>query len=93
MHAGCSGDSRRTTLVKAETLGWINERLRQPESQSEDFTLMVILHLLAGEMWNCNEKTLRIHEKGIARFITHRGGMHFYKGKHHTTPITEVAAA
>ena len=57
MHAGCSGDSRRTTLIKSETLGWINERLRDPATQSEDFTLMVILHLLAGEM--CTEISLQ----------------------------------
>ncbi|KAF2734208.1 hypothetical protein EJ04DRAFT_437617, partial [Polyplosphaeria fusca] len=76
MHAGCSGDSKRTVLVKSETIGWINERLRSPETQYEDFTLMVILHLLAGEMWSCNEKTLRIHESGVARLIVQRGGMH-----------------
>lgn len=75
MHAGCSGDSKRTALIKNETLGWINERLRNSATQFEDSTLMVILHLLAGEMWNCNEKTLRIHQSGIARLITHRGGM------------------
>jgi hypothetical protein len=75
MHAGCSGDSKRTVLVKGETIGWINERLRDPELRSADFTLMVILHLLAGEMWSCNEKTLQIHQSGVARLITHRGGL------------------
>ncbi|KAF2269056.1 hypothetical protein CC78DRAFT_336276 [Lojkania enalia] len=75
MHAGCSGDSKRTALVKGETISWINERLARTGSPYEDFTVMVILHLLAGEMWSCNEKTLRIHEGGLARLITQRGGM------------------
>ncbi|KAL6707108.1 hypothetical protein ACN47E_004860 [Coniothyrium glycines] len=40
-----------------------------------DATLMVILHLLAGEMWNCNESTLNIHEAGVGRSIHARGGI------------------
>ncbi|KAF2016776.1 hypothetical protein BU24DRAFT_409847 [Aaosphaeria arxii CBS 175.79] len=75
MHAGCSGDSKRTALVKSETIGWINERLGHPEHQFSDATLMVILHLLAGEMWSSNEKTLRIHQTGISRLISLRGGL------------------
>ncbi|KAF2179054.1 hypothetical protein K469DRAFT_597534, partial [Zopfia rhizophila CBS 207.26] len=76
MNAGFSGDSKRTALVKTEVIGFINERLRNPATQFEDLTLMVILHLLAGEMWSANEKTLRIHESGVARLIYQRGGMH-----------------
>ncbi|KAF2006209.1 hypothetical protein P154DRAFT_422900 [Amniculicola lignicola CBS 123094] len=75
MHAGCSGDSKRTVLVKSESIGFINERLSDHKTQFEDATLMVILHLLAGEMWSCNEKTIRIHQTGIARLISARGGM------------------
>jgi hypothetical protein len=90
MHAGCSGDSKRTVLVKGETIGWINERLRNPARQFEDFTLMVILHLLAGEMWSCNEKTLQIHESGVARLIIARGGMDKLGGG---GSMAEVAAA
>ncbi|KAF2711079.1 hypothetical protein K504DRAFT_376174 [Pleomassaria siparia CBS 279.74] len=75
MHAGINGDSKRTVLIKKETMGWLNERLRHPVEQSEDLTLIAILHLVAGEMWNCNEKTLHIHQSGIARLISHRGGM------------------
>lgn len=90
MHAGCSGDSKRTTLVKSETLGWINSRLRDPTAQFEDFTLMVILHLLAGEMWSCNENTLRIHQSGVARLIAARGGMHVLGGN---GALAEVSAS
>jgi hypothetical protein len=51
---------------------------------------MVILHLLVGEMWSCNEKTLRIHESGIARLIAHRGGMEQLGGN---GAMAEVAAS
>ncbi|KAF2464580.1 uncharacterized protein BDR25DRAFT_95732 [Lindgomyces ingoldianus] len=90
MHAGCSGDSKRTVLVKGEVIGWINERLRNAETQFSDLTLTVILHLLAGEMWSCNEKTLRIHESGVARLILQRGGMESLGGN---GALGEVAAA
>jgi hypothetical protein len=89
MQAGCSGDSKRTVLVKGETIGWINQRLRDPVQQYEDLTLIAILHLLAGEMWNCNEKSLFTHQSGIAGLIAHRGGM----DKLQSNVTAEVAAA
>lgn len=90
MHEGVSADSKRTALVKAECIGWINGRLRNPATQFEDSTLMIILHLLAGEMWSCNEATLRIHQSGIARLINHRGGMSSLGGN---GAVAEVTAA
>ncbi|KAH8726115.1 hypothetical protein GQ44DRAFT_706427 [Phaeosphaeriaceae sp. PMI808] len=42
MHAELAGDSTRTSLIKAETIGMINERLRSPEARLKDATLMVI---------------------------------------------------
>jgi hypothetical protein len=90
MHAGCSGDTKRTVLVKGEIIGWINQRLRNIAHQFEDSTLMVILHLLVGEIWSCNEKTLRIHESGVSRLIAHRGGMENLGGN---GAMAEVAAS
>lgn len=90
MHEGVSGESKRTMIVKAESIGWINERLRNSATQFEDSTLMIILHVLAGEMWSCNEKTLRIHQAGIARLIAHRGGMERLGGN---GAVAQVAAA
>jgi hypothetical protein len=87
MHSGCPGDSRRTALVKAEILGMISERLRHPDARFSDSTLLVILNLLGGEIWSCNEKTLRTHESGIARFVSQRGGLHRFG------PIAETCAA
>lgn len=88
MHEGCSGESKRTVLVKAESIGWINERLRSPATQFDDSTLMIILHLLAGELWSCNERTLRIHESGIARLVAHRGGMERLGGNGAVAEVT-----
>lgn len=75
MHRGISGDSRDTVLIKSEVISWINQRLQTPSQQFEDNTLVVILHLMAGEMWSADERTLRIHEQGVARLIGHRGGL------------------
>ncbi|KAH7089790.1 hypothetical protein FB567DRAFT_521560 [Paraphoma chrysanthemicola] len=89
MRAGCSGDSSRTAMVKAETLRMIHERITNPTTELNDSTLMVILHLLAGEMWSCNEENLRTHEAAVARFITSRGGLRSLENR----AVVEVAAA
>lgn len=89
MYAGVSGDSKRTAMVKGETIEMINTRLRSQTMQLDNETLIVILHLFAGEMWSCDERTLRIHESGVARFVMQRGGMRQLLNN----PIGEVAAA
>ncbi|KAF2688893.1 hypothetical protein K458DRAFT_385057 [Lentithecium fluviatile CBS 122367] len=89
MHAGVCGESKRTVLLKQEAISYINERLRDSRAM-EDSTLAVIIHVLAGEMWSCNEKTLRIHEEGVARLIAHRGGMSQLGGY---GVVAQVAAA
>lgn len=90
MHEGVSADSKRTALVKVESTGWINERLRNTATQFEDSMLMIILHVLVSEMWSCNERTLHINQSGVARLIAHRGGMESLGGNR---PVAEVAAA
>ncbi|KAI2484904.1 hypothetical protein Ptr902_03844 [Pyrenophora tritici-repentis] len=75
MVAGCQEESTRTTIIKMETMGVASERLAHPDTQLDDTTLMVLLHLLAGELWSCNEKTLRTHQSGIAHLVTQRGGL------------------
>jgi len=76
-------------MAKSEVIRMINERLYVPEAHLDDVTLAVVLNLLIGEMWNCDEETLRIHESGVARFITQRGGMHGVENR----VLAEVAAA
>ena len=75
MHAGCPDDSIRTTVAKMEIMRVAGERLAHPDVRLENSTLMVLIHLLAGEVWSCNEKTLRTHQYGLAHLITQRGGM------------------
>jgi hypothetical protein len=75
MKQGHSGDSKRTAMVKEETFQMLNQRLQDPRLQSDDTTLMGILHVLAGEMWNCDENALRVHIKGVAQFVNQRGGL------------------
>lgn len=72
MVEGLCGESRRTILLKAEIISWINERLQDPVLMFHDDTIMIILHLLVGETWSCNEKTLHIHMSGIARLMAAR---------------------
>jgi hypothetical protein len=87
MYSSCPGNSRRTALVKAEIIGMISERLRHFDTKWADSTLLVILNLLGGEAWSCNEKTLRTHESGIATFVPQRGGLD------RLGPIAETCAA
>jgi hypothetical protein len=70
---GVCGESRRTILIKAEIISWINERLRHATTMCRDDTIMVITHLLMGETWSCNERTLEIHMSGMARLMAARG--------------------
>ncbi|KAL7777134.1 hypothetical protein CFE70_007557 [Pyrenophora teres f. teres 0-1] len=75
MRTGCPEESTRTTIAKMETLSIASERLSQPGTQLDNTTLIVLMHLLAGEAWGCNEKTLRTHQYGIAHLISQRGGL------------------
>ena len=84
------GDSKRTILIKGEIISMINERLDHPDTRLTNSTLVVILHLLGGEIWSCNEKTIRMHETGVAQFISRRGGLQHIATD---TPITEFCAA
>lgn len=64
-----SGDSPRTIMIKHETLAIFNERLKSASTYLDDATLMVFLHLMGGEMWNCEEDRLRAHEEAVASTI------------------------
>jgi hypothetical protein len=85
----CSGDSQRTIVVKDETLVMLNERLQNSGTCLDDATLMVFLHLMAGEMWSCEEDRLRAYQKGLASTIEERGGMRALEN----SVVADVAAA
>lgn len=75
MHEKRPGDSQQTALLKAEIFDMIKARLQNPKTQSSDSTIMVVLHLLTGEIFGSNEVALRVHEHGLARLLLHRGGL------------------
>ncbi|KAF2805115.1 uncharacterized protein BDZ99DRAFT_396552 [Mytilinidion resinicola] len=75
MMNGLKTDSERSTLIKNESIIWINRELSNLATQTTDMTIILILHLLAGELRNCDENVFRIHESGIERIIVQRGGM------------------
>ena len=90
MRRRISGDSTTTAMVKTETIGMIKERFADSNTQLDDATLIVILHLFAGEMWVCNEQALRVHERGVAALILRRGGVGTFI---HNRALVEVALA
>jgi hypothetical protein len=90
MHNKVSGDSAITAMVKNETIGMIKERIASPKRQLDDATLIVMLHLFAGEMWICNEQALRVHERSVVALISRRGGLGSFV---HNRALAEVALA
>jgi hypothetical protein len=75
MHVNPSGESITTALVGKEIIDMLNERLRHPNKDNAASTIVIILHLLAGEIWSCNERILQWHVSGIAKMITLCGGI------------------
>ncbi|EUC38455.1 hypothetical protein COCCADRAFT_82900 [Bipolaris zeicola 26-R-13] len=75
MHSEIPGESTQTRLLKDEIIGMVNQRLGKKSTCSSDSTIMVVLHLLMGEISGSNEKALRVHERGIAHLLQHRGGL------------------
>ena len=75
MLAGLPGDSTRTGFVRAEIMGMVSERIRNPHMYDTASTIIIIVHLLAGEIWRCDESILRFHVSGIAKLIALCGGM------------------
>ena len=53
----------------------LNERLQHLNKNNAASTIVIILHLLAGEIWSCNERILQWHVSGIAKVITLCGGI------------------
>jgi hypothetical protein len=68
-------ESTMTALVRDEIMGMLNERVRHASKDNAASTIVIILHLLAGEIWSCDEKMLKCHVSGIVPFIDLYGGM------------------
>lgn len=70
-----SGDSKRTTLLKAQVIRWLNERISDPATQTSEVLIMMILHLLVGEAFASKDDVFRIHCAGLEKIVKQRGGM------------------
>lgn len=75
LHEERTSDSKQTVLLKAEIFDMIKGRLQKASTQSSDSTIMIVMHLLTGEIFGSNERALRVHEHGLARLLLHRGGL------------------
>lgn len=69
------GESTRTRLVRDETLVMLRSRQQSFTRKHAVSTLLVMLHLMGGEIWSCDEPTVRFHEEGIEQMIHLCGGM------------------
>ena len=75
MLAKIPGESTRTRLVRDETLVMLRLRHQSLNRKHAVSTLLVMLHLMGGEIWSCDEPTVRCHENGIEQMIHLCGGI------------------
>jgi hypothetical protein len=87
------GDSPRTIMVKAETYGVIKDRLHDTKIANDDTTIMGVLHILAGEMWDGCGKRLNMHIKAAAALIANRGGLNRLSSQNQTLAEVTVRYA
>jgi hypothetical protein len=75
MKANRSCESTVTSLVRDEILTMLRHRQQSFTPKHAGSTLVVILHLMAGEIWSCNENMLRWHVSGVEQMVLLCGGM------------------
>lgn len=68
-------------MVKQETFATIRARLADPTLQTDNTTLMAMLHILAGEMWGCSLAAIETHLAGVKGFVRQRGGIEALGGR------------
>jgi hypothetical protein len=83
------GDSDRTVLLKQGTAAMLARRQSDPDTQLDDATITVMLHLMSAEMWSYDDSMFKNYEAGIVTAIATRGGMH----KLQDMTVAEFAAA
>lgn len=62
-------------MVRSEILATLDRRLSCQDPLADETTLIVILHLLGGEMWSCDEDVIRTHKAGMLKFVSEQGGL------------------
>lgn len=69
-------DSAITTYIKTRVIREINERLQNHSTQTDDSTIITIIHLIVSEMGAGTEETFDVHLDGMVRIVEQRGGLH-----------------
>jgi hypothetical protein len=69
-------DSAITAYIKSRVIREINERLQNHSTQTDDPTIITIVHLLVSEIGSGTEESFDVHLDGIVRIVEQRGGLH-----------------
>ncbi|KAF1962431.1 hypothetical protein CC80DRAFT_400285 [Byssothecium circinans] len=75
LEEGFLDDTALTVYAKTKVLGMITESLRHHTTQTDDFTILIILHLLTSEIGGQNEERIDVHQEGLMRIVHQRGGL------------------
>jgi len=68
-------DSDLTVLAKTKVLAMVQDSIQRPDTQTDDFTILSILHLLMSEVGGFQEDVFNMHQDGLFRIIHQRGGI------------------
>ncbi|OCK81942.1 hypothetical protein K432DRAFT_403328 [Lepidopterella palustris CBS 459.81] len=72
---GFLDDSALTVYAKSQVIRMINDRLQDPATQTDDYTILAILHLLVSELGAGSDEVFNVHQSGLVRIVTQRGGL------------------
>ncbi|KAF2260045.1 hypothetical protein CC78DRAFT_571455 [Lojkania enalia] len=72
---GLLDDSALTVYAKTKILRMIKDSLQNFNTQTDDFTILSILHLLISEIGGFDEDAFDIHQGALFRIIQQRGGI------------------
>jgi hypothetical protein len=68
-------DSSLTVFAKTKVLAMVKDSLQRPDTQTDDFTILSILHLLMSEVGGFDEDVFNVHQAGLIRIVQQRGGI------------------
>jgi hypothetical protein len=72
---GVQQDSSTTLALKVAVIREINEDITTPWSEASQTTIIAILHLIASEVVNGTDATLKTHLKGLGMILNQYGGL------------------